>query len=211
MDTGMDKAMGMDTGRTVKVWDPLVRVFHWGVAGAFALAFATAEELNGVHVNVGYVILALVAARLLWGLVGTRHARFASFVKGPRTVLRYLKDMVLLRAPATVGHNPAAAVMIVALLIALAATGVTGLMLHGAGNAAGPLAGLMAPYGVLEDPLEDVHEFFAGLTLGLVGFHVAGVLFSSLLHRENLIRAMITGRKRVQRDEAEAARMAEAA
>ena len=102
-----EEAQGMDRRITVKVWDPLVRLFHWGVAGGFALAFATSEEeLTGVHVNVGYVVLALVAVRLLWGLVGTRHARFASFVKGPGTVLRYLKDMARLRAPATVGHNP---------------------------------------------------------------------------------------------------------
>lgn len=201
----------MDKGRTVKVWDPLVRLSHWGVAGAFALAFATAEELTGLHVGAGYVILTLVALRLVWGVVGTRHARFASFVKGPRTVLRYLKDMALLRAPATVGHNPAAAVMIVALLVGLVATGVTGLMLHGAGSGAGPLAGVMAPYGIWQDPLEEVHEFFAGLTLGLAGLHVAGVLFSSLLHRENLIRAMITGRKRPPRAEHGAARVAEAA
>jgi cytochrome b len=192
--------------RYVKVWDPWVRLSHWGIAIAFAVAWATSEDdFADLHVLAGYTILALVAARLVWGLIGTRHARFSSFVRGPRTVLAYLRDMVRLKARATVGHNPAAGAMILALLAGLAMTGVTGLMLYGAEESAGPLAGLMAPLaGLLKDPLEEVHEVFAGFTLGLVGLHVAGVLFSSVLHRENLIRAMVTGVK-AARPDAEAA------
>jgi len=187
--------------RYVKVWDPWVRLSHWGIAIAFAVAWATSEDdFADLHVLAGYTILALVAARLVWGVVGTRHARFSSFVRGPRTVLAYLRDMVRLKAHATVGHNPAAGAMILALLAGLAMTGVTGLMLYGAEESAGPLAGLMAPVAFLKDPLEEVHEVFAGFTLGLVGLHVGGVLFSSLLHRENLIRAMVTGIKAARPD-----------
>lgn len=185
--------------RYVKVWDPWVRFSHWGIAIAFAVAWVTSEDdFADLHVIAGYTILALVAARLVWGIIGTRHARFAGFVRGPRTVLAYLGDMVRLRAAPSVGHNPAAGAMTVALLTALALTGVTGMMLYGAEEGAGPLAGLMAPLGFLEDGLEEVHEVLAGFTLGLVGLHVAGVLFSSLLHRENLIRAMVTGVKAVR-------------
>jgi len=185
--------------RYVKVWDPLVRVSHWAMAGAFLVAWATSEDdFADLHVIAGYTILALVAVRVVWGVIGTRHARFMSFVRGPRTVLAYLRDMVRLRAPAAVGHNPAAGAMILALLTGLALTGVTGMMLYGAEEGAGPLAGLMAPVAFLAHPLEDVHEVMAGFTLGLVGLHVGGVLFSSLLHRENLIRAMVTGVKAVR-------------
>jgi cytochrome b len=192
------ESQGMRRTGYVQVWDPLVRLFHWGVAGGFALAWATSDEdFSNLHVWIGYAVLALVAVRLVWGVIGTRHARFTSFVKGPRTVLRYLKDMARLRAPATVGHNPAAGAMIVALLVSLLATCGTGLMLYGVGDQAGPLAGAMAPFAAWEDALHEGHEFFAGLTLALVGFHVGGVLFSSVLHRENLIQGMITGRKRV--------------
>lgn len=191
-----------------RVWDPLVRVSHWVMAAAFGIAWATAEGEEGIvqtlHVGAGYTILGLVALRLVWGVIGTRHARFASFVKGPRQVLAYLGRMARLDAPATVGHNPAAGAMIVALLVGLALTGATGLMLYGAHEQAGPLARAMAPFAGFDEALEEVHEFLAGFTAALVGLHVAGVLFSSLLHRENLIRAMITGRKPLRAHGAEA-------
>lgn len=188
-------------GHFVQVWDPLVRVFHWTLAGAFLVAWVTAEDdFADVHVLAGYTILALVAFRLVWGVVGTRHARFSSFVRGPRAVLAYLKDMARLRAHATVGHNPAAGAMVLMLLLGLTLTGLTGLMLYGAEESAGPLAGLMAPFGAFEDAFEEVHEFLAGFTLGLVGLHVAGAVFSSLLHRENLIKAMVTGVKPVRHE-----------
>lgn len=183
----------------VQVWDPLVRLSHWGLAGAFLVAWATSEDdLVDLHVVAGCTVLALVAVRLAWGVVGTRHARFTSFVRGPRTVLAYLRDMALLRAPATVGHNPAAGAMIVALLLGLTLTGLSGLLVYGAGQGAGPLGGLIGPLGFLEDALQELHEVLAGFTLGLAGLHVGGVVFSSVLHRENLIRAMVTGVKVVR-------------
>lgn len=187
----------MEQNTEIKVWDPVVRLFHWGLASAFAIAFVSSEDgLANIHVAAGYVILALVAMRLVWGLIGTRHARFASFVVRPGTALTYLMDMARFRARAYVGHNPAAAWMILALLAGLVVTGVTGMMLYGVEEHAGPLAGLMAPFGGwAEDVLEEAHELFANVTLFLVFFHVTGVLVSSLMHGENLIKAMITGRK----------------
>jgi cytochrome b len=119
------------------------------------------------------------------------------FVRGPRQVLTYLKDALRLRAPRYLGHNPAGGAMVVVMLLAIAATGLSGLALYGAQEFAGPLAGLMS--GISDSAahsLEDIHEFFANFTLVLIIVHLAGVAFSSLSHRENLIGAMTTGFKR---------------
>ncbi|KAA6185596.1 cytochrome B [Thiohalocapsa marina] len=180
-----------------QVWDPLVRVFHWSLAAAFAVAFIVEDHLLGVHVWAGYLMLALIAVRLVWGLVGTRHARFSDFVRGPRQVLAYLRDAVRFQAPRHLGHNPAGGAMIVLLLVVITATGVSGLALYGAEELAGPLASLMQ--GLPADwghALEEVHESLANLALGLIALHLLGVAVSSLSHRENLVRAMLTGRKR---------------
>src|SRR5579884_3772962 len=107
---------------TVKVWDPFVRVFHWSLAGLFLIAFVTGDEIEKVHIAAGYVIAGLVAARILWGFFGPRHARFSSFVRPPKEVLGYLRDILLLRAPRFIGHNPAGGAMIVALLAMLTGT-----------------------------------------------------------------------------------------
>jgi len=181
---------------TIKVWDPLVRIFHWSLVGAFGLAFVTAEEFESLHVRVGYFILGLVAFRLVWGVIGTRNARFTTFVKSPGAALAYVMDLVRLKARHYVGHNPAAGLMIVALLVALVVTSVTGLMTLGGEEAQGPLAPWMANFGGWGGEVaEEVHEVAAFGTLLLAGLHVVGVLASSLVHGENLIRAMVTGKK----------------
>lgn len=177
----------------VKVWDPFVRAFHWTLVTAFAVAFVTEDHWLDLHVLAGYTVVALVGLRLVWGLVGTRHARFGDFVHGPRVVLAYLRDVLRGRARRYLGHNPAGGAMIVALLAGLALTAATGLLVYGASEAAGPFAGVVGSRWA--EPLEAVHEALANLTLVLAGAHVAGVLASSLLHRENLVRAMVTGTK----------------
>ena len=168
---------------TVKVWNPFVRVFHWSLATLFLVSYVTGDELEQVHIISGYTIGGLVALRIVWGLVGPKHARFSNFVKSPRVVLDYLRDIVRFKAPRYVGHNPAGGAMIVALLLMLAGTGTTGFMLtteafHHVGWA------------------KELHEVLANLTLGLVVLHVVGVLVASFEHKENLVKAMITGRKR---------------
>ncbi len=186
-----------ETAERVRVWDPLVRYFHWTLVAGFATAFLVGDDFLGLHVWAGYLVLALVAARLVWGVIGTRHARFTDFVRGPNQVIAYLKDVLSLRAPRYLGHNPAGGAMVVLMLVALTATGVSGVALYGAVDSAGPLASMMS--GISESAghaLEEGHEFFANFTLGLVVLHLAGVLFSSLAHRENLIGSMITGFKR---------------
>jgi len=182
----------------VVVWDPLVRVFHWSLVTSFTVAHLSGEgEMLDLHAWAGYIIGSLILFRLLWGLVGPRHARFTDFVFTPATVLAYGRDLMQGQAQRYLGHNPLGGAMVIALLVMLSLATVTGLALYGATEAAGPLAGLMrgARHGFGE-ALEEVHEFFSNLTLLLVALHIGGVLVSSLLHRENLVRAMITGRKR---------------
>ena len=185
------------TTNQIKVWDPLVRVFHWSLVAAFATAFVVEDDLLGVHVWAGYLVLALIAVRLVWGFIGTRHARFSDFVRGPRQVIGYLGDAVRFNAKRYLGHNPAGGAMVVALLLLVALTGLSGMALYGAQELSGPLApllsGLPAPWG---EALEETHEVLANLTLACIVAHVAGVLFSSLSHRENLIGSMFTGVKR---------------
>jgi cytochrome b len=181
----------------VRVWDPLVRVFHWSLVAAFATAYIVEDDLLGVHVLAGYLVLGLIAVRLVWGLIGTRHARFTDFVRGPRQVMAYIGDALRLRAPRHLGHNPAGGAMVVALLVLVSATGLAGLALYGAQELSGPLAPLMGGLSpAWGSTLEEVHEVLANLTLAFIAAHVAGVMFSSLAHRENLVRAMVTGRKR---------------
>lgn len=168
---------------TVKVWDPFVRIFHWSLASLFVLAYLTGDEIEPVHVAAGYTIAALLAARILWGFMGPRHARFSNFVRPPREVLSHLRDVLLLRAPRYVGHNPAGGAMIVALLVALAGTCATGYMMTTDAYWGSKL-------------VEHVHEFLANLTVGLIVAHVLGVLIASFEHRENLVASMISGRKR---------------
>lgn len=187
----------LQTNNEVKVWDPLVRAFHWSLVLAFVVAWLSEDELLSVHTTAGYLILGLLGIRVLWGVVGTRHARFSDFVAGPRTVGAYLGDALRLRARRYIGHNPAGGVMILLMLFSLLMTGVFGLAIYGIEEHAGPLAGLFGGIGHDgEEFAEEAHELFANLTLLLVGLHVAGVVFSSLLHAENLVRAMLTGRKR---------------
>jgi cytochrome b len=181
----------------VRVWDPLVRVFHWSLVAAFATAYIVEDNLLDVHVWAGYLVLALIAVRLIWGFIGTRHARFTDFVRGPRQVLGYIGDAMRMRAPRFLGHNPAGGAMVVALLLLVAGTGLSGVTLYGAEELSGPLAGLMSGLpGFWGGALEETHEVLANLTLVFIVAHVAGVLFSSLSHGENLVRAMVTGWKR---------------
>ena len=185
-----------ENGQT-RVWDPLVRIFHWFLVVAFFTAYFVEPEDSSIHVLAGYTVLSLVLLRLVWGFVGSEHARFSDFVYRPSVILRYLADTVRFRAKRYLGHSPAGGAMVVALLIALLATTVSGLMVYGAEQHAGPLASWMAGASdQAEHTLEEVHEALANVTLALVLLHVIGVAVASLSHRENLVRSMLTGLKR---------------
>lgn len=176
-------AAGASPAATILVWDAPQRVMHWLMVLSFAGAWPTAEDerWRQVHVSLGYTLAGLVAARLLWGLVGTRHARFASFVRGPAAALGYLRALRHGHAPYHTGHNPAGALAIVALLALGAATSVLGWAVEAALGGHG---------------LQEAHEALAVGMLAVAGLHVLGVAIGSLAHRENLVRAMVTGRKR---------------
>jgi cytochrome b len=191
----------MNRQTEINVWDPLVRLFHWTLVIAFGVAWLTEDDWMTLHSYAGYLVIGLLLFRLFWGVVGPRHARFSDFVKSPSTVIGYLKDLTKLRARRYVGHNPAGGAMIVALLICLVLTAVTGLLAYGA-TGSGPLTGLFASSaGFGSEWLEEVHEFFANFTLLLVVVHVGGVAFESLLHKENLVRSMFTGTKRADAEQ----------
>lgn len=180
----------------IRVWDPLVRVFHWTLVVAFFTAYLTEDDWQDLHVLAGYTVAGLVAFRILWGFVGTRHARFSDFVHRPATIRAYLRDVLRLHPRRYLGHNPAGGAMVLLLLASLALTTFFGMAVYAVEEQAGPLVGWLGHLGESwEDVFEGVHEFMANFTLFLVVVHVAGVLVESLLHGENLVRAMITGRK----------------
>ena len=173
---------GIPPIRKVLVWDAPVRVFHWLMVLSFAGAYLTAESERWrlVHVTLGYTMAGLVAFRVLWGFVGTRHARFANFVRGPVAVAGYLRGLAGGRPEQGAGHNPAGALAIIALL------GMTVVV---------TVAGWATYNDVGGGWLEELHEGAANVMLAIVGVHVAGVLLGSWLHHDNLIGAMMTGRK----------------
>jgi len=202
----------------IKIWDPLVRIFHWSLVATFAIAYLTGDEESRLHELAGYAVLGLVAIRIVWGFVGTRYARFRDFVYRPSTVAAYAKDMLAGKPKRYLGHNPLGGAMIIALLVSLLATGATGLAAQQAEAGSPAVAAITARVaawtpdivakavadddedghgGKQEGVWGEVHEFFANLTLLLVGLHIGGVLLGSLAHRENLVRAMFTGRKPV--------------
>lgn len=189
-----------DQPERVMVWDPFVRLFHWSLVLAFSIAYITEDELLNLHAWAGYAVLGLIAARLVWGIVGTRHARFTDFVRGPKNTLAYIKDALRGRAARYLGHNPAGAAMVIALIIGLLATALSGMAVMGAAEFSGPLAPfLMDLSPETAHTLEEIHETVANLTLLLIPLHLLGVAVSSFQHRENLVRSMIDGFKRVER------------
>jgi len=186
--------MAKPGGNTTKVWDPLIRIFHWSLVFFFFLSYFTEDDWITVHSYAGYIVGFLIAFRLIWGLVGTRYARFTDFITGPRIAIDYVKKVITGKAKRYIGHNPAGAAMIVLLLVSLSLTVVSGIALF-ATDGQGPLAdSFFATWS--DELLEEIHELLANLTLLLVIGHIAGVLLGSLIHRENLIRAMITGEKK---------------
>ncbi|MCB1645836.1 MAG: cytochrome b/b6 domain-containing protein [Pseudomonadales bacterium] len=241
----------------IYVWDPFIRIFHWTLVLAFATSYLSGEENTDLHVWSGYLICALIVLRLIWGFMGSRHARFTDFIRPPGEAITYLKALAS-PDPMTksyIGHNPAGGWMIIALILSLSMTAFSGLKYYGS-EGHGPLAvagaessqvqaqaiaavpdnGSLASFfitpanasddddddehnyraasgqdgdrehGKNEDHDEDedeegdefweeVHEFFANLTLLLIILHIAGVVISSYRHRVSLLSAMFTGYK----------------
>lgn len=164
---------------TITVWDLPLRLFHWLLVAAIAIAFLSSEEdsaIAGWHIAAGWVAAVLIVFRLVWGIAGGEHARFANFIR-PAHAFAHLKGLASGRAERTVGHNPAGGMAVLLLIGSIAAVVATGWV-------------------ALQGGEEDLHEAIAWALLGLIGVHVAAVIATSILSRENLVRAMVTGRKK---------------
>ncbi len=214
--------------RTVKVWDPLIRIGHWSLVIAFFTAYFTENEFMAIHVWAGYVVAAYLLIRILWGFIGSQYARFSNFIYSPLKLKSYLQNLITRNPQHYIGHNPAGGVMVVALLLSLVGTTLTGLKLYAVEDNKGPFATSVVPVQTQnqltalisvanvedndddesdqsgnehrvdkegEEFWEELHEFFANLTLLLVFLHIMGVAISSYIDKEKLVKAMFTGKK----------------
>lgn len=203
----------------VVVWDLGVRIFHWSLVALFVFSYLSGDELEDLHAYSGYTIVALLVFRIIWGFVGGRHARFTDFVRRPSVVIAYLKDMKEGHPRRYLGHNPAAGAMVLALLLSLSLLTFSGLKAY-AEEGHGPLASvdvsLISTAYADEDESDDdddagkqkkekedefwaeTHEFIGNFILLLIFLHIAGVKISSKLEGENLLKAMISGKKEVR-------------
>jgi cytochrome b len=180
----------------VKVWDPFVRSFHWGLGLLVLGSFLTSEKdaLVPSHVALGLGVVALVVARVAWGFLGPVQARFATFVRGPRAVAAYARQLLRGDPPIHLSHNPLGGAMTVALLVLLLAVAATGAVVYAGPAFHGPLAAVLTRREA--KAVKEVHEALSGALVGLVIAHVLGVIVSSVVERQNLVRGMITGWKR---------------
>jgi cytochrome b len=202
----------------IRVWDPLVRIFHWGLVLAFTVAYLSGDEENSLHIYSGYAVLGLIAFRVIWGLIGTRYARFSDFVYSPGAVIQYLKDLVARKPKHYTGHNPAGGWMVIAMLLGLFVVTVSGLKVYAIEEGLGPLAGEPPALTIIsaahadddeaghrkngrgedeaaEEFWEELHEVSSNFMLFLIFLHIAAVIISGRLHKENLVKAMLTGKK----------------
>ncbi len=164
----------------VAVWDILTRLFHWSLVISFTIAYLT-EDLETLHSVIGHIVGGLILWRIVWGFIGPKTSRFSDFITSPFVAVRYAFALLAGRSERHIGHSPAGGAMIIALLVVILGAVVTGIMLEQIGEI---------------DWIEDLHEVLANISVALIFFHVGGVVLASFAHGENLVRAMITGRKR---------------
>ena len=184
-----------------KVWDPIVRIIHWALAFSILGAALTADHSSWltVHIWFGSMAVLLVVTRLVWGLVGSPYARFSNFLKGPEGVVHYAGRMMRMKAPRMLGHNPVAGWVMMGMILWVLLIALTGLGALGGNEQIGPLSdwmGFKAGHFA-----EEVHEVLSGFLWALVGLHLVGITVHCVLHRENIIRSMINGRKKVDPDD----------
>jgi len=197
----------------VRVWDPLIRLFHWGLVVTFFIAYFTGEEESDLHIYSGYIVLGLISFRLIWGFIGTKHARFGDFLTTPTTAMSYLKGLAD-KPKRYIGHNPAGGWMIIIMLITLFVVSWSGLEVYANEEGLGPLAGDVPELAIInsayadddeyddededeEEFWEEIHEISSNFMLLLIALHIAGIFISSRLHNENLAKAMLTGKKEI--------------
>jgi cytochrome b len=198
-DAGLEshehRASGQNAVNRIIIWDLPTRVFHWTLAASFFIALATgdSDRFRDIHVFSGYLMLALICFRVVWGFAGSRYARFRSFLFRPRAVAAYLADLLAARASRHLGHNPAGGWAVLAMLALGMLVCVSGVVVLGAEESQGVLNGFAEhPLGTMA---RELHESLSWLMLALVLAHLGGVVIESRAHRENLSKAMLTGRK----------------
>ncbi len=212
----------------IRVWDPLVRIFHWSLVLTFFISYLSGEEESNLHIYTGYAVLGLITFRVLWGFIGSRYARFSDFVYSPKTTIQYLKSLFAKNPKHYIGHNPAGGWMIIAMIFCLFVITVSGLKVYAIEEGLGPLAGetpvltinLIANanadggdnddheknengYGEDEEAeefWEEIHEASSNFMLLFIFLHIAGVIVSGRIHNEHLVKAMITGKKTSKTD-----------
>ncbi|MEH6759253.1 MAG: cytochrome b/b6 domain-containing protein [Parasphingorhabdus sp.] len=167
----------------IKVWDPLVRIFHWTVALGTIANLTVLRHVEDPHIYLGYAMVAALLVRLIWGFVGKGHARFSAFVPGPKKLLGYGAALMARREPRYIGHNPAGAIMMLVLMALVAGLGITGWMM-----------GSDQFWG--EPWVEELHETLANIIIGAAVLHVGAAIVESVRQRENMPWSMITGYKR---------------
>lgn len=171
----------------IKVWDIAIRLFHWSLVLTFAFALVSAEQWDQLHIIAGYTVTGLIAFRIIWGFIGSKHARFSDFIYSPSQILNFLHDSLTLRARRYIGHNPIGGVMVIVLLLSLIFVTATGYA-------------MTTTMFYRSEWMEELHEFASHSTVLLVILHIAGVIIASLKDKENLVKSMITGFKRRKND-----------
>lgn len=166
----------------VRVWDPFIRIFHWSLVSCVLLNYFVIDDGETLHQWIGYTASALVTARIFWGFVGSKHARFADFFPTPARLRAHLRRTISGQPETHPGHNPVGALMMLALIGLVLALGVSGFM-----------QSLDAFWG--EEWLQEVHELLATTLISLAGLHAAAAIIMSRLERTNLIGAMFSGVK----------------
>ena len=185
----------------IKVWDPLIRSFHWLLLLSFVAAYVAIKTgMQELHMICGYLLCALLIIRMVWGLVGSTYARFASFVYHPLTVMDYLQSIFRGNPQRHLGHNPAGGMMVMVLLMLLLTVALSGLVILAAIEYEGPLLGLTAG---LSDAwayrFENFHRLAVDIVWVMVAMHIIGVVLASVQHRENLVLSMFNGYKKMCR------------
>ncbi len=190
------------TTTQVKVWDGLVRGFHWLMLLAFVAAYLTSQfGMQQTHILIGYLITLLLIVRITWGFVGSQHARFSDFIATPAAVWRYLKASFRNDPPHYLGHNPAGGWMVLVLMGALLLMAISGVILVAVIEFEGPLLGLLS--GMSDQwayRFSELHEWVLDLLWLLIAGHLLGVVVASIQHKENLPHAMVTGYKTINKD-----------
>lgn len=178
------------------VWDPLVRALHWGLVASFGVSYFSQTDGYEAHLVAGYIVLGIVLTRITWGFFGSRYARFSNFLYPPSECRAHVRG--LLGSQTGVkhypGHNPLGGIMVVALLLVLLAVSLSGVALDAAENRSGPLSDFRLF--LYTDLIAKTHHISTNLAIFLIFIHLVGVVAMSRLQRENLVAAMVTGKKR---------------